>query len=76
MYCMDVFLPAGRRWLELSETCEEVKLASGSGAQGANKVKYYHNALLGPEHGAVIERKNTGSSKQLNLSVCPSSVVK
>lgn len=43
MYCVDVFLSACHQWRDLS-TCEKVKLASGSGAQRANKVKYYHNA--------------------------------
>lgn len=57
MCCVDVFLSAGLLWPELSTTCEEVKLASGSGAKGANKVKYYHNSLQGPRNCAVIGGK-------------------
>lgn len=57
MYRVDVFLSARLLRPQLSKTCEEVKLASGSGAQGARKVKYYHNAFQGPRCRAVIGRK-------------------
>lgn len=59
MYCAAVFSSARRQRRELGAR-EKVKLASGSGAQRANKVKYYHNAS---DAAAVIGGENTGSGK-------------
>ena len=61
-----MFLSARLLRPALSKTCEEVKLASGSGAQGARKVKYYHNALQGPRCYAVIGGKKKKTIDEVN----------
>lgn len=44
-----------------AQSCEEVKLASGAGAGGANKVKHYHNTHRGRRCCTITGGQTSGS---------------